>query len=383
MLGYLAIVVGAALVVLTFADLLNTLVTTSTSRRRLWPSQFAALMLLRITRRLALRLPEESDRRERLLASLGPLLILFLLLLWISLQVFGFAMIWWASDGVEGVSSFPDALYYSGVVYFTVGFGEVLPADAGPRLGALIEAGCGVVTTALVVGYLPSLYSAYSAREQKLMTIDDGSDDRITPTNLIKAWAPGGDQTQLNAKLAEWEEWVASIHETHTTLPMLLFFRSHDRRQNWVTAVGLLADVAIHAQITVQGAGRTPSYWLLRRIIALFEDLTHQADLSHYLDEHSRAPAEFADSDATAMFDEVRKDLAAHGFELLPREVSMRRAAAFRNRFAPPMEHLIDLLLAPRGFWSPALNIDMFDTEYLDFPEVEPAHPQTTDSPNP
>ncbi|MDC0349583.1 hypothetical protein OAN40_01035, partial [bacterium] len=71
---------------------------------------------------------------------------------------------------------------------------------------ALLEAGCGVITTALVVGYLPSLYSAYSEREKKLITIDDGSDDRITPTNLVIAWAPNGDTDRLNAKLADWEE---------------------------------------------------------------------------------------------------------------------------------------------------------------------------------
>ena len=363
MIDALAIMVGITLVVAAFADLINTLVTTSTVKSRWWLSRIVARLLLRAARIVAQRLPEASPVRERVLSALGPLLILIMLAIWVVQQILGFALIWWAVDGVEGVSSFADSFYYSGVVYFTVGFGEVLPAHAGPRVGALLEAGCGVITTALVVGYLPSLYSAYSEREKKLITIDDGSDDRITPTNLVIAWAPNGDTDRLNAKLADWEEWVAGIHETHSTLPMLLFFRSHNRRQNWVTALCLLADTAVHAQIIVQCTGRTESYWLLRRIISLFEELTHGVDMSTYAAERSRHPNEVQD---ITSFGDLYTRLEAHGFELLPQDVALRRAAAFRNRFAPPMEHMIDALLCPRGFWSPALHLDMYDTEYLD-----------------
>jgi len=365
-----AVVLGVALVLGAFVDLINTLVTTSTVKGRWWLSRIVARWLLRAARITAGRLPETSNTRERLLSALGPLLILVLLAVWIMQQILGFALIWWAVEGVEGAASFRDAIYYSGVVYFTVGFGEVLPSAVGPRLGALVEAACGVITIALVVGYLPSLYSAYSEREKKLMTIDDGSDDRITPTSLVIAWSPNADVDRLNAKLADWEEWVASIHETHSTLPMLLFFRSHDRRQNWVTALGLLADTAIHAQIIAQCTGRTESYWLLRRIIALFEELTHDVDLGDYVDQHVRIPDDENEAEVAELFADLYAQLEAHGFELLPIDVARRRASAFRNRFAPPMEHMIDALLCPRGFWSPNLNIEMFGTEYLDEPNI-------------
>lgn len=369
-----AVVLGITLVLSAFVDLINTLVTTSTVKGRWWLSRIVARWLLTAARLLARRLPETSNVRERVLSALGPLLILILLVVWIMQQILGFALIWWAVEGIEGVTSFADAIYYSGVVYFTVGFGEVLPSASGPRIGALVEAACGVVTIALVVGYLPSLYSAYSEREKKLMTIDDGSDDRITPTSLVIAWSPNADVDRLNAKLADWEEWVASIHETHSTLPMLLFFRSHDRRQNWVTALGLLADTAIHAQIIVQCTGRTESYWLLRRIIALFDELTHDVDLGHYVDLHTRQPAETSEAEVGELFVDLYAQLEAHGFEMLPMNIALRRASAFRNRFAPPMEHLIDALLCPRGFWSPNLGIDMLDTEHLDESSVQPRH---------
>ncbi len=165
--------VGVVLVLLAVADLVNTLVTTSTSVARGWPSALVTRVTYRVVRGIAARLREGSTARERLLATFAPLLLLELLAMWILLQLGGFGMLWWAMEGLPTIQSPNDALYYSGVVLFTVGFGEIVPASGVARAGALVEAFFGVITTALVVGYLPSLYTAYSERERVLMTIDD------------------------------------------------------------------------------------------------------------------------------------------------------------------------------------------------------------------
>ena len=305
---------------------------------------------------------EQSRLRERLLSLFAPILVLTLLAMWAAMQIFGFGLMWWGMGDVAGVATLADALYYSGVVYFTLGFGEVLPVSGLARFGALAEAFAGVTTTALVIGYLPSLYGAYSSREQKLMTLDDGSDDRITPTSLVMAWSPDADTDRLNARFSEWEHWVSSVLETHSTLPLLQLFRSHDRRQNWVTALGLLSDDAIHAQIIVGSTGRTESYWFLRRSISLFEELTRGVDLSDY--ERFRIDPDDADmtgTEGSQMFRDLYDRLEQHGFELLPYDEAVRRSSTLRNRFAPHLEYLIDSLLCPRGFWSPDLAIGLYD----------------------
>ncbi|MFV0258993.1 MAG: potassium channel family protein [Acidimicrobiales bacterium] len=352
----LAAVAGFVLIGLAVADLLNTLVTTSVSGARWWPSQIIGLSLFWLVRRLALRMPEASAARERVLASFGPLLVLVWLAMWSTIQIFGFGLIWWAVGDLSGGADLSTALYYSGVVYFTVGFGEVLPASELPRTGAIMEAFSGVVTVALVIGYLPTLYGEYSAREQKLMTLDDGSDDRITPTHLVMAWAPDADPARINARMGEWEEWVTGILETHSTVPLLQLFRSHDRRQNWVTALGLLCDTAIHAQIIVGSSGRSESYWFLRRAITLFEELTAGVDLTPYRDvgaDRGNRP------DGTDLFDDLYRQLTDHGFDLLPMDEARARSARIRARWAPQMEYLIDYLVAPRGFWSTEVGLDL------------------------
>ncbi|MFV0525083.1 MAG: potassium channel family protein [Acidimicrobiales bacterium] len=352
----LALVAGVALVGFAVADLLNTLVTTSVSAAKWWPSQMIGLSLFQVVRHVARRMSETSAGRERVLASFGPLLVLIWLAMWSALQIVGFGLIWWAVGDVAGASSLSTALYYSGVVYFTVGFGEVLPSAELPRIGAVMEAFSGVVTVALVIGYLPTMYGEYSARERKLMTLDDGSDDRITPTHLVMAWAPDADPARVNARMAEWEEWVAGILETHSTMPLLQLFRSHDRRQNWVTALGLLCDAAVHAQIIVGASGRHESYWFLRRAIALFEELTDGVDLTAF---RSAAADRKPRPDGTDLFDDLYRELADHGFELLPIEEARNRALAIRARWAPQMEYLIDYLVAPRGFWSTDVGLQL------------------------
>lgn len=357
-MSVILIIFGIGLVALAFADLVNTLVTTSTSSWRWWPSHIVGYRAFAIVRAFANRLPEESKIRERVLSAFAPVLVLLLLIVWIGQQILGFALIWHGVDAVSGVDGLVDSIYYSGVVFFTVGFGEVLPTSTGLRMGALAEAGLGVITTALVIGYLPSLYSAYSARETKLITLDDGSDDRITPTNLVMAWSPDADPERLNAQFKEWEQWVAGILETHSTLPLLQLFRSHDRRQNWVTALGLLSDAALHAQLIVGSTGKTESYWFLRRSITLFEAMTEGADLTDYLPDQRSSEVQ---AENEQFFRELYTTLEAHGFELIPFDEAVIRSQAFRTRYGPQMEYLIDFLLCPRGFWSTDLQLGLDD----------------------
>lgn len=365
---------GVLLVVLAFADLVNTLVTTSTSRARAWPSRILTRATYALVRGSARRLPAGSMLRERLLATFAPLLLLELLVMWATLQLLGFGLLWWSVDGLPALGGIGDAFYYSGVVFFTIGFGEIVPEAAAPRAGALAEAFMGVVTTALVIGYLPSLYAAYSERERALMTLDDGSGARITPTSLVMAWSPDADPKKLEQRFIEWETWAAGILETHATLPILRFFRSHDARQHWVTALGLLADTALHAQL-ILGAYDGRAYWFLRRVAAVFDEMTRgvpEEKLAPYRDALPD-PARADTEDGARLFRELYDTLTDHGFELVPFDIAREHAIAVRANYAPQMEYLIDQLLTPRGFWCPErVTVPLLSTTHPAMLEYEP-----------
>jgi hypothetical protein len=344
-LEVLAVVLGVVLVITALADMLNTLVTTQTSQARWWLTNQIYRRSWGLVRWTAHRLSDERIA-DRLLATFAPLSVLLLLTAWVAQQILGFGLIWWGLGGVSGANSLGDALYYSGVVYFTLGFGEVVPTDLVPRFGALAEAFAGVLTTAMVIGYLPAMYSAYSERERKLMTLDAGTSERITPTALVIARSPSADPDELVDFFDGWEDWVAGLIETHSSFPMLMLFRSQHRGQHWVTALGLLSDAALQCQM-IRGAENRAPYWMFRRSVRLFRMLTDGADLSEYRKRFDEVYA----SDQNQMWTDLYAELEAHGFDLLPQHVARLRTIELRREFDARLEFLIDELMAPRGFW--------------------------------
>ena len=156
--------------------------------------------------------------------------------------------------------------------------------------------------------------------------------------------AAGTDPKKLDAQFEKWEQWAAGILETHSSVPLLAMFRSHDRRQNWVTALGLLCDAALHAQI-IMGATDGNAYWFLRRAEALFREVTRGRDVGAYR-------ARVVDGYDSSLFHELYADLSDHGFELRPFDEARDYARAARATYAPELEYLIDDLLCPRGFWA-------------------------------
>ena len=343
-------IVGTVMVVVAVADLVNTLVTTSSSRSshvNMWPSRIVARHAFLGLRSIVARIGEHRPARERLLATFGPLLLLNLLTMWVTLQVVGFGLIWAGMRGIKGTTSVFGHVYYSGVSFFTIGFGDVVPTDVLPRAGVLVEGLLGVVTTALVIAYLPMLYAAYATRERPLSTLDDGSAGPVTPNSLLFAWSPDANPQLIDAKFADWESWAVDIAASHGASPMLRFFRSYDRQHNWLTALKLLTEAAMRAQLIV-GASNGSSFWFLRRADTIFQLMAQGANLDPW-----REKVRLTDEQHERQVREMYDQLSAHGFELVPFEVALTEVANIREMYAPTVAYVAHWLLSPPEFWPP------------------------------
>jgi Ion channel len=352
----LASALGLLIVIGVFADMTNTMIATRTRRGKWWLTFRFYNKSWRLLRLIAQR-NKDVERRERFLALFAPASLLMLLTIWVSLQAFGYALIWWGSDGLNGSTNFGDAFYYSGVVFFTLGFGDIVPAGFIPRYGTLIEAFNGVLSIALVISYLPSLLGAYAKRERRVMTLDDGGVNQITPTSLLIARSPNRDPADLSGFFEEWEMWVADAIEAHSAYPMLPFFRSHHTAQNWVTALDLVTDVALSCQVMVTGHDREP-FWMIRRTTHFVQLLTRGADLSRFEPPSLEL--------ATQRFDAHYEQLAAAGFAMLPIDQARSIAIELRAGYSPGLEFLADQLLVPREFWGHASSLKPSDVCILD-----------------
>jgi hypothetical protein len=334
------VVAGLALVVVTLADAIGTLVAARglsgrwrLTRQFYWVSWRAWRS---VGRRLSLR------RREGFLSLYAPLTLLSLLAVWLVGLLVGFSLLYLAGrNSLQGESGYLSLLYYSGTCLFTLGFGDILPTVGILRLAALVEAATGLVTMALAISYLPVLYGAYGRRESRLLTLDDPSGKRIEPTALIRIWAPGGDTDRLYRFFGEWENWTADILESHVSYPMLALFRSQHRGQSWITALGVVLDAAVLTCATVPGAELREPYFMYRRGRRALHEIVR------------RLPQSYAKQGALErfQFDVAYSRPPATGLPLRDPDEGWERLLEYRSTYATSLQALIDYLLAPAGFW--------------------------------
>jgi len=115
------------------------------------------------------RLIRAGNRRELFLSFYGPLSLVLLLALWAAGLVTGFGLLQYANGsamhaaGNETVG-FTTDLYLSGTTFFTLGLGDVAPQGSFARLLTVVESGLGFGFLAIVIGYFPVIYQAFSRR---------------------------------------------------------------------------------------------------------------------------------------------------------------------------------------------------------------------------
>ena len=177
-------VLGIGVVVGTFRDLVSTVITTQRDRR--WSAARRYFKVTWAWYSSAARRIDDPKQRERFLVPYGPVSLVGLLSVWVALLVFGWGLIWWGlQQHMEGIDDLPSAVYFSGVTFLTIGYGDIVAEGGGSRILAVVEGLMGILTTALVIGLLPTLFAAYMRRESKLLTLDD-LQPQVTPLGYLR-----------------------------------------------------------------------------------------------------------------------------------------------------------------------------------------------------
>ena len=204
--------------------------------------------------------------REQLYSVYGPLSLILLLLLWALLLILGFALFFFSmgspfADSILGPganmwSRFGSDLYVSGTTLGTLGLGDVLPRSPLARMLIISESGVGLGLVALVIGYLPVLYQAFSRREVSVALLDARAGSPPTAAELLRRHNFEGGDAALEVLLAEWERWSAEILESHISYPILCYYRSQHDNQSWLSALVAILDTCALRISVIEG---TPS----------------------------------------------------------------------------------------------------------------------------
>lgn len=185
--------------------------------------------------------------RSGFLSIFGPLSLLGLLSLWAAGLIASFAVLHWSWETAlapphEGEDSFLTYLYMSGTTFFTLGYGDLVPARVGGRALCVAEAGVGFGFLAIVISYLPVMYQSFSRREITISLLDARAGSPPTAGELIRRLAQARHLAAADPLLAEWEHWAAELLESHLSFPAVSYYRSQHDNQSWVGALTLILD---------------------------------------------------------------------------------------------------------------------------------------------
>src|SRR6058998_4301249 len=236
--------VGIALLAIVLWDAFETIILPRRVAGRFRLTKFFYRTTWRPWRSIAPLLPRRTG--DAFLSFYGPLSLLLLLALWASGIVFAFGMLQWAAGSAltmaSGGPGFGADLYMSGTTFFTLGLGDVVPRTAIAKSVTVIEAGTGFAFLALVIGYFPVIYQAFSRREMAISLLDARAGSPPTAGELLwrYRWDKSGDA--LAELLQDWERWAADVLESHLSYPPLAYFRSQHYNQSWLGALTTILD---------------------------------------------------------------------------------------------------------------------------------------------
>ncbi len=285
------------------------------------------------------------ERRDRVLALYGPVALVALPLVWLTIVLVGFTLMMWGL--VE--QSFGDAFHLAVSSLTTLGFAGA--ETFLERLLAFMAAGLGLFLVALMITFLPAIYAAFARREVQVGQLEVRAGSPPWAATFIERHHRIGALTdvELDSTFQRWERWFAEIEESHLTYPTLVFFRSPQSDRSWVTAAGTMLDTASLATACLPGrlvgsAGLCirSGYLALRRI----------SDFFGIEFDHDPAPDDPI-SITRAEFDEVWDRLASIGVELnADQDQAWHDFAGWRVNYDTVLLALADVTVAAYAPWT-------------------------------
>jgi len=343
-----------------FVDAFQTIVLPrrSISRFRITVLFFTATWALWAARAQRTR---DAKVREQIFSVYGPMSLLLLLLLWASMLIFGFSFFFYALGspftdvmGVHaGLSRFWTDVYVSGTTMFTLGLGDVVPHDLPARSLIILESGTGLGFVALVIGYLPVIYQAFSRREVNIALLDPRAGSPPTAAELLRRHGFEGGEEALTKLLAEWERWSAEILESHISYPILCYYRSQHDNQSWLAAITAILDTCALLISVIEG---TPSRQAQLTFVMARHALIDLSQVFHLQERPLWKQQEGKDRLPPEEFGRLCSALGDLHLRLCGDSDSARRLRTIRSLYEQHAGALSDYLRMPLPAWVPEVK---------------------------
>ncbi len=284
------------------------------------------------------------EQKDELMAMYAPLALLIMVPVWLFTTTLGYMLVFWAL----GVEPWSRAFVLSGSSILTLGFAL---ADTLPQtIIAFTEATIGLILVAMLISYLPTMYSAFSKREMMVSLLEVRAG--LPPSAPELVWRLHGlnrDPAEFQAFWQSWESWFAELEENHTSLTALVFFRSPQSGQSWVNAAGVVLDAAALFQSVVAQPPTVHPTLVIRAGMLALRRIAEMFKVPFNPDPHF---PEDPISVNRSEFDEAYDRLISQGIEVkADRELAWKNFAGWRVNYDSVLVALSRLTMAPPAPW--------------------------------
>src|SRR5215213_4447275 len=199
-------------------------------------------VLFRFTQALfdAIIRPIRSDgRRHNVLSLFAPVSLLVVLSVVLGMIGFGYMLALYGA----GIKPMLRAFLFSGSALSTLGF-ESPGSNFWVIVLSAVEALTVMIIVALLIGYLPTIYSSYQQREQAVNNLDELTGPQPDGIKVVDAYVDIFGPSRLGELWQTWITWFADLATSGSTLSGELFLRSSRWERSWICAAGAMLDAA-------------------------------------------------------------------------------------------------------------------------------------------
>ncbi len=258
---------GICLVALVLFDVFQTIVVPRITPRSLRIAPFLIGDIFWPPYRLLTKWKILEKYQRDLLDLFAPVTFVAIVLIWLIFLTLGYALILYSLrfNVTPIIHSFFEAFYFAGTSVLTLGFGDVVALGVRARFVVLAAATSGLIFMALAVSYLFSLQTLVQQREQLVNTVISRAGAPASGLVLMLRYKELNILPVLYTDFLQWESWIAGILESHRAYPMLLYFRSSNSTDSWISVVGAMLDASSLIVTTIKDVSHGEAelfYWL-------------------------------------------------------------------------------------------------------------------------
>jgi len=337
----IAFAAGLSIVLATIFSAISTFVLPRSARSQLNRLVFGTLRRLF---EFIMSFTKTYEQRDAIMAYYAPIALMLLVPTWYVLISLGYSFMYWA---LRAGDYFFD-LRLSGSSLLTLGF----TASEGYIVTILVfsEAMLGLIMVALLIAYLPTMYSAFSRREQAVNMLEIRAGNPPNPFDMLSRFQRIHGLDRLADLWRTWELWFADVEESHTTLPALVFFRSPRSDNSWVTSAGAVLDTAAITLSSIDIPNEMSAALCIRAGHIALSRVADYFDIAYPENPHF---PETPISITREEYNSLISKLEAAGLPIKPdREKAWVDFAGWRVNYDRVLIVLCSLVMAPEVPWS-------------------------------